>query len=102
MEILWEMTGMAARNLEARSSQARGAVPFLGGLARRHNFLMDGAVARRSAALSNRIWVSMDSVFLDLACGDLRDTKVPQERRVEPAIPSADSPLIAGCVVLPG
>ena len=50
------------------------------GLPQRHDFLMHGAVSRWLAAFSNCLLVSVNSVFLDLSCGDLRDVQVPEER----------------------
>ena len=49
-------------------------------LAQGDDFLMDGAVARRLAAVGNGFLVSVDSVFLDLSCGDLGDAQVLEER----------------------
>jgi hypothetical protein len=49
-------------------------------LAKRHNFLMEGAVARRLAALGNRLLMSVESVFLDLSCGYFGDAQVSEER----------------------
>jgi hypothetical protein len=48
-------------------------------LPQRHDFLVHGAVSRWLAAFSNCLLMSVNSVFLDLSCLDLRDAQVPQE-----------------------
>jgi hypothetical protein len=47
------------------------AEPCFQGLAQRDDFLMHGAVSRRLTAFSHCLLVSVNSVFLDLSCGDL-------------------------------
>jgi hypothetical protein len=63
------MTGMVQRN-RAVGRANRGAALFLRS-AKRHNFLMKGAMARWLAALSKRLQVPVDSIFLDLPWRDL-------------------------------
>ena len=48
-------------------------------LAQRDPFLMEGAVGRWLAAVCHGFLVSMNSIFLDLSRGDLRDAQVPEE-----------------------
>ena len=59
------------------------------GLAQGDDFLMEGAVARRLAAVGNGFLVSVNSVFLDLSRRDLGDAQVPEERdQVNPRSPA--------------
>ena len=50
------------------------------GLAQGDHFLMEGAAAGWLAAVGHGFLVSVNSVFLDLSCGDLGDVQVPEER----------------------